>query len=166
MKYCTLTWHDWKYIFGCCCHGFILLSHNAYFGTVAVLDTRLNTVNASKHDYIPCAVNVLLISKSKKPLTSFTKATVNTSLSVSVSNKTTLFSGWAAVFRHRRDWCYLKVLPSARPTCVFFSPAGRPRSIRACSLSRPARGGEACAARSSSPGRCEHAGGRCSCAPV
>lgn len=85
-------------IFSCCCHCFILLSHNAYFGTVAVLNTWLNTAKASKHDQIPCAVNVLLISKSKKPLTGFTKATVNTSLSMSVTHKTTLFSSRTVVF--------------------------------------------------------------------
>lgn len=55
---------------------------------------------------------------------------------------------------------------SLSSTCVFVSPAGRPRSSHVCSLSPPVRGDEACTVRSLSPRRCEYVTGHYSCSPV
>ena len=53
-----------------------------------------------------------------------------------------------------------------KATCVFAFPAGQLRSSHVCSLFLQVRGDEAYMVHSSSPMRCEHAGDRCSCAPV
>lgn len=108
-----------------------------------------------------------------RPQTTFTKATVNTS-SLYLGQQMQLQSPpprekIQCYFKH---WCEVitsitssKVCEILSATCVFSSPAGRPHSSHVCSPSQPVHGGEACAVRSSSPMRCEHAGGHCNCAP-